>query len=162
MRLPALGYDALIARGVSAPVARFVTAERHPIPHFDVFVRPVWAGWDYYVPADAADVVGLWDENADAYARWVRGGSQEFVHLHHDDPEHTVVAWTEQGLLAELARQYAESLDWHDEDQDRRRYEAFCEYIGFRHAAAVDSFLAAGSHAGDFHADFRLRFGRLP
>ena len=162
MRLPSLGYDALIARGVSSPVARFITAERHPIREFDIFVRPVYEGWDYNVPEDAADVVGLWDENADAFARWTRGGQQEFVHLYHDDPEYTLIAWTEQGLLAELARRYFEFLDWHAEATDRRRYLAFCEYIGFRHAAALESFLAVESHPGDFHAEFLSRFGRLP
>lgn len=161
MRLPPLGYDALIARGVSPPVARFVTAERHPIREFDIFVRPVYEGWDYNVPTDATDVIGLWDENADVFARWARDGRQEFVQLRHDDPDHTVVAWTEQGLLAELARQYFEFLDWHDVVADRRRYLAFADYTGFRHAAALESYLARDSHATDFHAEFRSLFGRV-
>ena len=55
-------------------------------------------------------MIGLWQENADAYARWTRAGQQEFVRLYHDEPQHTLVAWTEQGLLAELARGYFEFL----------------------------------------------------
>jgi hypothetical protein len=108
VRLIPLDYESLIQWGISAPGARFITAKKHPIPEFDIFVRPVYEGWDYYVPPNASNVIGLWDSNADAYARWLRGGYQEFVRLYHDDPEHTVVAWTEQGLLAELTRQYFE------------------------------------------------------
>ena len=162
MRLAPLEYDALVRHGVSRPVARFVTAEHHPIREFKIFVRPVDEVWDYNVPADATDVIGLWNENSDAYARWTRAGQQEFVNLYHDDPEHTVVAWSEQGLLAELARRYFEFLGWHDETECRTRYEAFCESIGFRHAAALDSYMVLDSHMPDFFAEFQSLFGRLP
>ncbi len=162
MRLISLGHDQLVQRGVSASVARFLTARQHPIPEFDIFVRPVDEWWDYNIPANAADVVGLWDTNADAYARWTRAGQQEFVLLYHDGPEHTVVAWSEQGMLAELARQYFEFLDGHDEAADRRRYETFTAYIGFRHARLLESYLAVDAHVADFHEEFRSRFGRLP
>ena len=159
MRLESLTYDAFVARGVSPAVARFITAANHPIPHFDIFVRPVYEGWDYNVPPTATDVVGLWDENADATVRWDRDGQREFVKLYHDDPAITVVAWTEQGLLADLARRYSESLDWHDEESDRRRFAEFVRYIGFRHGHDLDAYLAVESHDAD---DFRSRFGRLP
>jgi hypothetical protein len=122
----------------------------------------VYEGWDYNVPADATDVIGLWDENADAYARWTRVGQQEFVHLYHDAPEHTVVAWSEQGFLADLARRYFEFLDWHDEAAARQRYVAFTEYIGFRHAAELETYMAEDSHTTDFFAEFSSLFGRLP
>jgi hypothetical protein len=162
VRLVPLDYESLLRRRVSAPVARFITAKEHPIREFDIFVRPVYEGWDYYVPPDADEVIGLWDQNADAYARWERGGQQEFVMLYHDDPQHTVVAWTEQGLLAELARQYFEFLNWHDEAADRLRYDRFAEYIAFRHSAELFAYLAVESHATtDFHGEFRSLFGRL-
>lgn len=162
MRLVPLDYESLLQHGVSAPVARFITVMEHSIREFDIFVRSVYEGWDYYVPPDASGVIGLWDQNADAYARWERGGLREFVKLYHDDPEHTVVAWTEQGLLAELARQYFEFLDWHDEPEDRLRYDRFTEYIGFRHSAELFTYLAVESHeTTDFQEEFRSLFGRL-
>jgi hypothetical protein len=156
-----LDYEELVRRGVSRPVARFTTAKQHPIENFDIFVRPVSETWDYNVPPDAREVVGLWDQNADAYARWVRNGATEFVLLHHDDPDYTLVAGTEQGLLAELARQYFEFLDWHDEAEAGRRFTAFTEYIGFRHGAALEQYLVADSDTADFHAEFRSLFGHL-
>jgi hypothetical protein len=162
VRLVPLAYESLLMAGVSAPVARFITAKEHPIREFDIFVRPVYEGWDYQVPPGAGGVIGLWEQNADAYARWERGGQQEFVELYHDDPAHAVVAWTEQGLLAELTRQYFESLDWHDEAGDRLRYDRFTEYIGFRHSAELISYLAVESHpTTEFHEEFRSLFGRL-
>lgn len=162
MRVPPQSYEELVARGVSPVIARFVTVGQHPIPNFDLFVRPIQEGWEYAIPADAVNVVGLWDENADAFARWTRGGELEFVQLYHDDSDHALIAWTEQGLLADLARRYYEFLNWHDEAGDRARYLAFCDYIGFQHAAALDAFLATGSQTEDFHVAFRSRFGRLP
>ncbi len=162
MRLVPLEYDALVRHSVSPPIARFVTAKHHPIREFQIFVQPVEEIWDYNVPVDASDVIGLWGDNADVCARWTRAGQHEFVNLYHDDPEHTVVAWSEQGLLADLARRYFEFLGWHDEAASRTRYEAFCEYIGFRHAAALESYMAVDSHTTDFFAEFRSLFGRLP
>jgi hypothetical protein len=162
VRLVTLDYESLLQHGVSTPVARFVTATEHPIRDFDIFVRPVYEGWDYYVPPNAGRVIGLWDENADAYARWERSGQQEFVKLYHDDPEYTVVAWTEQGLLADLARKYFEFLNWHDEATDSVRYDRFAGYIGFRHSAELFKYLAAESHpTTDFLGEFRSLFGRL-
>mgnify|MGYP000095740096 CR=1 FL=1 len=161
MRLLPLDYEGFVRRGVSPPVARFITAKGHPIPHLNIFVKPISEVWEYSVPADATDVIGLWDENADVYVRWTRGGQQEFVQLYHDDPEFTVVAWTEQGLLAELARRYYEFLDWNDEVVCRKQFEAFTEYIGFRHSAALESYMAVDSDTTDFFAEFRSLFGRL-
>jgi hypothetical protein len=161
VQLTQLDYDALLNHGVSPELARLVTSAEHPIRDASIFVRPIHEQWDYNVPADASDVVGLWDENADATVRWTRGGQTEYVHLYHDEPEHSVVAWSEQGVLAELARRYFEFLDWHDEEADRRKYEAFAQYIGFRHAAALEAYLVVDSPTTDFLGDFRSRFGRL-
>lgn len=161
MRLVPLDYGTLVRQGVSGPVARFITTKQHPIRNFDIFARPVSEIWDYNVPPDARDVIGLWDQNADAYVRWIRNGVIEFVVLHHDDPDYTLVAWTEQGLLAELTRQDFEFLDWHDETECRRWFAAFSEYIGFRHATALERYMATDSDTVDFHGEFRSLFGHL-
>jgi hypothetical protein len=161
MRLASLDYGQLIQRGVSAPVARFITAERHPIRNVGIFVRPIDPHWDYYIPPGAEDVLGLWDENADAYCRWMRAGLQEFVVLHHDDPEHTLVAWTEQGLLAELVRQYHEHLDWQNEASCLEQVRAFADYVGFRHTDRLVAYLASDSDTTDFLGEFRALFGSL-
>jgi hypothetical protein len=161
MRLAFLEYGQLIRRGVSEPVARFITAERHPISVFDIFVRPIDSCWDYYVPPEVEDVLGLWDQNADAYARWSRGGVQEFVILHHDAPYPTLVAWTEQGLLADLVRHYHEMLDWHDEAGCLRQVQVFADYVGFRYTDTLIKYLATESETSDFLDEFRSRFGSL-
>ena len=73
-----------------------------------------------------------------------------------------VVAWTEQGLLAELARQYFELLSWHDAAAYRLRYNGFVDYIGFRHSAELFTYLAVESHATtDFQGELRSLFGRF-
>lgn len=161
MRLPLLDHEQLIRQGVSEPVARFITAQRHPIRHFDIFVQPINSRWDFYVPPEAEAVIGLWDLNADAYCRWQRGGAQEFVHLYHDEPDHTLVAWTEQGLLAELVRQYHEMLDWHDEAACLLAVQGCANYAGFRHTDRLIEYLATDSDITDFHEEFRSLFGRL-
>jgi hypothetical protein len=130
MRLAMLDHEQLIRRGVTEPVAQFITAERHPVNHFDIFVRPINPQWDYYLPPGVEDVIGLWDQNADAYTRWRRAGVQEFIVLHHDAPYYTFVAWTEQGLLAELVRQYHEMLDWHDEGDCLGKVQTFANLSG--------------------------------
>jgi len=72
------------------------------------------------------------------------------------------IAWTEQGLLAELTRQYFEFLDWRNEAVDRQRYDRFTTYIGFRHSAAVFKYLDVESHpTTDFGGEFLSLFGRL-
>jgi hypothetical protein len=161
MHLALLDHGQLIRRGVSEPVARFITAGHHPIRNFDIFVRPIDPHWDYYLPPGVEEVLGLWDQNADAYARWRRGGVQEFIILHHDDPDPTLVAWTEQGLLADLVRQYHEMLDWHDEAECLQHVQAFAEYVGFRHTDRLVGYLATESETSDFIGEFRSVFGRL-
>lgn len=161
LHLPLLDFGQLIHHGVAESVARFVTAERHPIKNFAIFVRPINPSWDYYIPPGTKDVLGLWDENADAVCRWVRYGVQEFIVLHHDDPEHTLVAWTEQGLLAELVRNYHEHLDWHDEAHDLEQVRAFANYVGFHHTERLVNYMQTDSETTDFLTEFRNLFGSL-
>lgn len=163
MVLTPLSYDELIEKGISAPVARFITAKTHPIEDFNIFVRPLggpdrMGGWDYHVPPGVEDVVGLWEDNADAYCRWRRRGRVEFVLLFHDDPEHELLAWTEQGLLAHLVRQYLEVYDGPEGGE-----LAFVRYLGFRHMDKLEAFFdkwREGS-GGDWEEAFRDELGRL-
>jgi hypothetical protein len=161
MRLPRLDYGAFVGRGVSPPVARFLSAAKHPIPSLDILVRPLSA-WDYFIPPGVQDVVGLWDDNADAFVRWKRGGEIEYVLLAHDDPEPVLVAHTEQGLLADLTRRYHEMLDWSDEEAAEELVRQCAEYIGFRHVEPLLDYLAeSGDETGDFAEEFRGEFGSL-
>ena len=161
MQLRPLSYAQLVARGVSPSIARFAAATTHPIEFFDIFVRPIDPYWDYFVPPDASDVIALWESNSDACTRWMRQGEPEFVRLHHDDAKHTLVAWTEQGLLADLVRRYHEILDGQDEAADRELVRRFSDYVGFEHTTMlVDYMLADDESTGD-REEFRQVFGRL-
>ena len=162
MKIPWLTYEALLAVGISSSIARFVTAEQHPIPNFDIFAGKIFPGSDYHIPIDVVDVIGLWDVNCDAYVRWTRGGQHEFVFLPHDSPEFSVVAWSEQGLLVRLAESYRDFLNWHDAEEDRRRLLKFIDYIGFRYGKELDSFRFQEGTPLDYEAQFKAAFGRLP
>lgn len=158
MRLPRLDYAAFVARGISPSMARFLTATKHPVPSLDILVRPISSNWDYRVPPGVEDVVGLWDENSDAYVRWKRSGQTEYVLLPHDDPEPELVARTEQGLLAELTRRCHEMLDWSNEDADASLVRQCAAYIGFRHVEPLLDYMAEGD---DDDLNFRAEFGDL-
>lgn len=132
MRLKQLTYEEFTAEGLSPTTARFLTASSHPIPNFDIFVRPVNPRWDYWSPDEVANVVGLWDENADPYCRWTRRGTIEFVHIYHDEPGFRVVAESEQGILAYLFEEYYEFVDWHNESEACQEVRKFGDYIGFK------------------------------
>jgi hypothetical protein len=163
MRLECLTYKELIREGVSEPVARFVTAEVHPIKNFDIFAGPINPGWDYAIPSAVDNVVGLWDRNANAYCRWVRHGRREFVLLYHDDPNHEVVAYSEQGLLAELVRGYHEGQNWSIEDETacEELVRSFADYVGFRYVDQLLMYMETPPRTSDFHAAFLAVFGRL-
>lgn len=163
MILTPLGYDELIEKGISASLAHFITATGHPIEDFDIFVRPLRApdefcSWDYHVPPGVEDAVGLWEYNADVYCRWRRRGRIEFVLLFHDDPEHELLAWTEQGLLAHLVRQYLEVYDG-----PKGGELAFVEYVGFRHMDKLEAFFDRWTEGcgNDKWEEFRNELGRL-
>jgi hypothetical protein len=161
MRLESLTFEELIREGVSEPVARFVTTEVHLIKNFDIFAAPINPGWDYAIPSGVDNVVGLWDRNADAYCRWIRHGRREFVLLYHDDPNYEVVAYSEQGLLAQLVRSYHESLNWSDESACEELVRGFADYVGFRYVNELLMYLETPQGTTDFHAAFLAVFGSL-
>ena len=96
-------------------------------------MRPVNSRWDYYIPADASNVIGLWDVNADPVCRWQRNGVVEFVWLFHDSDDVEVVATSEQALLGKLFLDYheMESDPSTDPDEMDRKMRRFGSYIGF-------------------------------
>jgi hypothetical protein len=69
----------------------------------------------------------LWDVNADSYVRWKRNGKIEYVWLFHDDPEWSLVAVSEQGIIAELWTSWVESFE------DEEEFKNFAHAIGFKH-----------------------------
>lgn len=125
MHLKSLGYEELIERGVSEGFARILSDPVDYAPDLRFHVSKT--DCDYYIPEDAIDVVPLWDQNADTYARWTRNGVIEYVLLFHDDPEWSLIATSEQGIMAELWNSWAE----HQED-DEENFR-FANAIGFKH-----------------------------
>ena len=119
----------LVARGVDRPFARVLTAPGEYHRNLETIIAPT--DWEYRVPTDAKDIVPLWAFNSDTHVRWTRSGAHEYVHLNHDDPEWWLIAVSEQGVKAELWRQWCEFQD--DESETRR----FSEAIGFEHWRAA-------------------------
>ncbi len=153
MYLKRLTYQEFVESGISPPVARFLTSSEHPIADFDILVRPVHCNWEYDVPADASNVIGLWDENSDPVVRWQRNGVIEFVWLFHDDPGIDVVATSEQGLLADLFLKYHEMEcdPARPQDQLDKLMRDFGIYTGFRGTERLLDLL--NNYAGDEEFD---------
>jgi hypothetical protein len=131
MQLKILNFEEFVATELKPTTAHFLTATEYPIPHFNIFVRPVNFHRQYWVPEGVDNVIGLWDENADPFCRWIRNGTIEFVQIYHDETGFQVVANTEQGLLACLFEKYYEFLDWRAEDKAYQAAREFGTYIGF-------------------------------
>lgn len=123
LHLKAFSYEQLVERGVSQRFARILTDPNSYHPNLDILVGKT--DWEYGVPDDAVDVVPLWDNNADSFVRWTRSGRQEFVLLYHDTPEWSVVALSEQGIMAELWRRWCDLEEGDD--------ERFANALGFAH-----------------------------
>jgi len=98
--------------------------------------------WDYYIPEGVAEVVPLWDVNADSFVRWVRDGTTEYVWLFHDDPNWVLIATSEQGIMAQLWQDWSQ---FQTSDDECRR---FAEAIGFRHCE--QALVLLGSDNGEF------------
>jgi hypothetical protein len=139
MRLKSFSEAEYLAAKVSPSIARFVTSSSHPIPNFDIFAAPV--DWDYFIPEDATDVIPLWSSNENGYIRWMRHERAEFVFVSHESPDWWILAYSEQGILAELYRRYSESHQWEDESDDQKKCDAFAAYIGFTFQKEADRLL---------------------
>ena len=126
MRIHSLPLDELIARGVSPSFARILCDPDSYHPNLSIHIGTT--NWDYFIPADATDIVPLWDSNADSFVRWTRAGTIEYVWLFHDDPKWILIARSEQGVMAELWQQWAE---FQESDEECLR---FADAIGFRYA----------------------------
>ena len=124
MRLHSLPLDELIARGVSPSFARILCDPDSYHPDLSIHIGST--NWDYYIPADATDIVPLWDSNADSFVRWTRAGATEYVWLFHDNPKWILIAHSEQGIMAKLWQDWAE---FQDSDDECRR---FADAIGFQ------------------------------
>jgi hypothetical protein len=139
MHLKSFSNAEYLAAKVSPAIARFASASAHPIPNFDIFAAPV--DWDYFIPEEAVDVVPLWSSNADGYLRWIRHGRTEFVFVSHECQDWWIVAYSEQGVLADLYHRYSESFQWVDEKIDQAKCDAFAVYIGFTLQEEADRLL---------------------
>lgn len=125
MRLRSLTFDGLVAYGVDRRFARILSDPE--IYHADLSIIVGETNWDYSIPDGVTDVVPLWDVNADSLVRWNRNGRTEYVWLFHDDPNWTLIATSEQGIMARLWQDW---IEFQDSDSEARR---FADAIGFRH-----------------------------
>jgi hypothetical protein len=125
MRLYSVTFNDLLSRGVSPTFARVLS---NPCSyHSDLSILVGKTNWDYFIPEGVTDVLPLWDSNADSFVRWKRNGFTEYVLLFHDDPNWSLIANSEQGIMAKLWQDW---IEFQDSDTECRR---FAEAIGFRH-----------------------------
>jgi hypothetical protein len=126
MRLRSQTLDELVAHGVNRQFAGILAAPKSFHEDLDIIIGRT--DWDYFVPSDVTDVVPLWDVNADSFVRWKRNHATEYVWLLHDDPSWTLIAKTEQGIMAKLWQNW---IEFQDSDDDKARQ--FAEAINFRY-----------------------------
>lgn len=125
MRLRSLTYDELVANHVSGPFARILSDPDSYHPDLSIHIGKT--NWDYHIPDGVSNVVPLWDSNADSFVRWNRNGNVEFVWLYHDDPNWSLMAKSEQGIMAILFHEWAE---FQESDEDCQQ---FADAMGFRY-----------------------------
>jgi hypothetical protein len=149
-----LAVDEFIRAGLPKTTAEFLANKTHPIPNLDILVSPVGTFFEFRPPADATDVIALWEENADPTCMWQRNGVTEFACMYHDDPGHHVVTTSLQRLLAELFMRYheLESLDSDNPDKLRDLMVRMGSYIGFRGAERLFDMLEAYEDEEPFDA----------
>jgi hypothetical protein len=144
----------LLDLGLSPKFVEFVFLDPKP-RKFRSWCEPRGSGWPCHVPEDVDSVYALWTCNADVTAVWKRRGKLEFVKLYHDDPALTVVARTEQGLLADLFRQLLESEDWDDPDSALKRLRENAEVAGFKYLEELNEWHEQNGNAPDFSDRWR-------
>jgi hypothetical protein len=125
MRLHSLTFDELTAHDVSRRFAGILSDPGSYHPKLNIIVGKT--DWDYFIPENVTEVVPLWDENADSFVRWNRGGITEYVWLFHDDPNWTLIAKSEQGIMAKLWQNW---IEFQDSEEECHR---FANAIGFRY-----------------------------
>lgn len=125
MHLKSLSYEELIDKGVSKSFARIISDPDSY--HEDLSIYVGKTDWDYFIPEEVTDVIPLWDSNADSFVRWQRNGMTEYVWLFHDDPEWSLIATSEQGVIAQLWENWVSSFE------DEEEFKRFAEALGFLH-----------------------------
>jgi hypothetical protein len=90
--------------------------------------------WDYFIPDGVSNIVPLWDVNADSFVRWERKEVTEFVWLFHDNPNCSLIAYTEQGIMAKL---YQSLTEFMEEDECRKIGNA----MGFKYVDDAENIL---------------------
>jgi hypothetical protein len=139
----------LMALGLSENLATFV--REHPRDGVFWF----WCGennsrwpadvpWLYATPDDVTDVYPLWNRDAEQCVLWIKNGERQFVWQYHDDPEHSVIARSEQGLLADLFITLYEN----EAEVDALRDAAVV--VGFSHLDRMIAFCEAWGRSGDY------------
>jgi hypothetical protein len=153
--------EELLELGLSPKFVDFVFLDPKP-SHFRYWCEPRHSGWACFVPKDVSGVYPLWTCNADVIALWMRRGRLEFVKLYHDDPEPVHVAWTEQGMLAELFRQLLEAENWHNPEEVLTRLRQAAKTAGFRHLDELNEWHNQNAGASDFHERWGQFIESLP
>ena len=125
MHLESLNYDVLVSKGINRKFAEILSNPKEF--HEDLTIHVSEISWDYFIPDNVTDVVPLWGQNANCYVRWLRNGKEEYVLLFHDDPEWSLVATSEQGIMAVLWSSWAE---FQENDSD---ICIFANALGFKY-----------------------------
>ncbi len=139
----------LLDLGLSPSFVEFVFLDPKP-KAFRNWCESRGAGWVCFVPEDVSAVYPLWTCNANVTALWIRRGKWEFVELYHDDPETTVLARSEQGLLATLFLSLLEAEDWKDPKQSLGRLRKLAKVAGFRYLDDLNEWHDGSGSAVDF------------
>lgn len=123
MHLKSLDYEELIEKGVSERFARVISNPSSYHEDLNLYIGKT--DWDYFIPENVTDIVPLWDSNANSFVRWNRSGKIEYVWLFHDDPEWSLIANSEQGIIAKLWETWVGSFE------DEEEFKKFADALGF-------------------------------
>lgn len=137
----------LRALGLSEPVVGLATAD-HSEDMFFFRCQDTPPAEELHFP-EGRTGEPLWQCEGWVTAVRERDGRPEFVAFDADDPEvWQVIAYTEQGLLANLLSDLIEDEDWEEETEESLAgLRAAAETVGFHH---LDDLLAfAENHADD-------------
>jgi hypothetical protein len=132
MIIKSLPKDELIKHGVDSSFADVLSNPNEYDEYLHITIGK--SDWDYVIPIGVSSVIPLWDVNADSFVRWERNGIIEFVWLFHDSPNYSLIAYSEQGIIAKL---YQSLTEYMEEDECRKIGSA----MGFKYIDEAESIL---------------------
>jgi hypothetical protein len=154
------GEKDLTKLGLSEKLIAFVMTE----PRQGIFTyrcEEKYGGWPSHVPEDVTAVYPLWSCNGDLTVVWIRAGHREFVRLYHDDPDVTLLARSEQGLLAKLFLPLMEGLSWNDATEVAASEKKLVEASATLNFKYIGEFIELYARSGDDPDGYTERINHL-